>query len=475
MNAWIVAAAAVAGVLIGCNGPPGDGHGAIVVGVAAALVAVVVTKRPIRVAAVAVCIAVTGIALAQRASNGLTHTDFPTFGAVTVRGALVGDADAIRFGAVALLRVDHLDGEPVADRIVLLRASGDAGQRLALLEAGDVIEVRGGIEPLGSFDERRIWEHVVATVRVSLLQRMEPAPQWYWAVANAGRAVILRGAAALPTTERALMLGFLLGDTRALPQSVVDNFRAAGMSHLLAVSGANLTFLFAGLAPLLTRLGRRSRAVSMLAVVAVFGAMTRWEPSVIRAAAMVGVAVLAQHVGRPQAASRVLALAITVLVLLDPFLVMRVGFQLSVAACVGLVFVTPRIAERLRLPAVVTEGVSTTGGAIVGTAPVQLAVFGTVPLVAIPANLAAGASAAVLTVWGFGATAAAGLLPGLAPVVHVPSVLLLRSQLAIAAIASRHPLAVDRRAVAALVVAAALAALAWKVHAARRPAHMRAR
>ena len=84
-------------------------------------------------------------------------------------------------------------------------------------------------------------------------------------VANGLRDVVLRGTAPLPPTPRALLAGFLLGDTRAVPDDVVAAYRDSGLSHLLAVSGENVAFTLALFGPLLRRLslgrahGRRDR------------------------------------------------------------------------------------------------------------------------------------------------------------------------------------------------------------------------
>ena len=79
-----------------------------------------------------------------------------------------------------------------------------------------------------------------------------PDRPWF-VVANAARDAVLRGAGTLPATPRALLAGFLLGDTRAIPDDLVDDFRDAGLSHLLAVSGANVAFALAIAEPLLRR------------------------------------------------------------------------------------------------------------------------------------------------------------------------------------------------------------------------------
>lgn len=458
MTGLACAAAAALGASAGLALGPSDGHAPLLAAAVAVGVLALVRDRAVRVVVLAAAVGLGAGASMQRALDGLVHHALPRHGTATVRAAVAGDPDASRFSARVLVRVEAVDGRPVDDRIVLVRAGGGVAQRIARLQTGDRVELRGSFGPLTGFDARRRWEHAVACFRAIELADFEPASSPWWRVANGARDVIVRGVRSLPGTERALMLGFLLGDTRALPKHVVDDFRAAGLSHLLAVSGANLAFLFAAVDPLISRFGRRLRLAAVLGVVLCFGAMTRWEPSVLRASVMVGVALVARHVGRPQLPPQVIGIAVAALLVADPFLIARVGFLLSVGACLGLVFVTPWLRARLRLPSVVNDAVSTTGGAIVATAPVQLAVFGRVPLVAIPANLLAGASAAALTVWGLVAGVAAGVAPALGTAVHLPSVVLLRSQLAIAAIAARHPLAVDRRLVVAAVTLTATAA-----------------
>ena len=75
-------------------------------------------------------------------------------------------------------------------------------------------------------------------------------------------------------------------------------------------------------------------------MIAFFALITRFEPSVLRASAMAAVAVTATTLGRDSSSLRLLALAVGGLVLVDPFLVHSVGFQLSVAACVGIVLLS---------------------------------------------------------------------------------------------------------------------------------------
>ncbi len=118
------------------------------------------------------------------------------------------------------------------------------------------------------------------------------------------------------------------------------------------------------------------------------------------------------------------------------------------------------IARMLRGPAWMRETLSVTLAAQLGVAPVLLVVFRTIPLVTLPANLVAVPLAGPLTAWGFVSGAVGGLVGDRAPVVarllQVPTALLLHALRAVADLAGRMPLDVDRRAAVALVGIAAL-------------------
>ena len=113
-----------------------------------------------------------------------------------------------------------------------------------------------------------------------------------------------------------------------------------------------------------SRCSRRCSAVSgspagwwaALAVLVLFGTMTRWEPSVLRAIAMASIALVAGYLGRPTAGLRVLALAAIVLLVADPFLLHSVGFLLSCGASLGIAVLARPIADRLPRPGVDARG-----------------------------------------------------------------------------------------------------------------------
>ena len=277
-------------------------------------------------------------------------------------------------------------------------------------------------------------------------------------LANDLRRTLLRGASSLPGGQRALFAGFVLGDDRDQDPGTIDDFRAAGLSHLLAVSGQNVAFVLALAAPVLAWLGLRCRLLAGLLLLAGFGVLTRWEPSVLRAEAMAAVAMVAVFLGRPASILRVLALATTALVLIDPLLVGSVGFLLSCGACAGIALLAGPLGSRgLPLPLAVTVA------AQVGVAPVLLSVFGGLPVASIPANLLAVPAAGPVMVWGLAAGLPAGLIGGpLATLVHLPTRLLVGWVAGVARWAAGLPLGQLRtpHVIALAVLAAAFAATA---------------
>lgn len=248
-------------------------------------------------------------------------------------------------------------------------------------------------------------------------------------------------------------------DTRAIPPALVDDFRDAGLSHLLAVSGANVAFALAIAEPGLRRLRLGPRFAGGLAVLVLFGTMTRWEPSVLRASVMAGLVMLARLLGRPADARRVLVLAALGLLVVDPFLLHSVGFLLSCGACAGIVTASGGIARHLRGPAWFREALAVTAAAQVGVAPVLLAVFGTIPLVALPANVLAAPFVGPLTIWGIVASVVGGALgPWAARWLQLPTLAMLRAVELVAHAAARVPLALDAPTTVGLTV---LALGAW--------------
>lgn len=315
-------------------------------------------------------------------------------------------------------------------------ARGPVATTLSARLAGERVEISGRMQPLSeSARARLVPRHIAAQLTIDSITATGDA-NLVGSVANAYRRVVARGASVLPAELRPLFGGMVLGDDRGQSAELQDAFRAAGLTHLMVVSGQNVAFALLVAAPLLRRGRLWWRFAITLAVLAAFGTLTRWEPSVLRAEAMAAIAAAGALAGRPVPALRLVALAVTGCVLIDPLLVRSVGFRLSVAACAGLVMLTPLL-QRRGLPMLLAASIAAQAGA----ATVLVPTFGTVPLVSLPANVLAVPVAGPLMMWGLVAGPLAGLLPPTGVVLHTPTRLALGWVAAVARWAAAIPIA----------------------------------
>jgi len=159
----------------------------------------------------------------------------------------------------------------------------------------------------------------------------------------------------------------------------------------MAVSGANLAVVLAAGLWLagVAGVGRRGLAVVGILLVVVLVVVTRWEPSVLRAGVMAGLVLLGVATGRGPGGRRALSLAVVVLLLADPSLAGALGFQLSVVATAGVLWLGPATASALpdRIPERIRKGVGMTLGAQATAMPALALTFGSVSLAGLPANL----------------------------------------------------------------------------------------
>lgn len=219
------------------------------------------------------------------------------------------------------------------------------------------------------------------------------------------RAGLRDAAAVLPAGPRGLLPGLVDGDVSGLDPQLAADFKTAGLSHLTAVSGTNVAVVTGAVLLLLRGLtaGPRTSAVGAGIALAGFVVLARPSPSVLRAAVMGAIALLALASGRPRSALPPLGAAVLVLVFVSPPLAREPGFALSVLATAGLIVLAPGWAAWLRshrIPRGAAEALAVPAAATVATAPIIAAISGTVSLVSIPANLLAEPAVAPATVLG---------------------------------------------------------------------------
>ncbi|WP_330175896.1 ComEC/Rec2 family competence protein [Streptomyces sp. NBC_01498] len=238
------------------------------------------------------------------------------------------------------------------------------------------------------------------------------------------RAGLREATEGLPPDARALLPGLVVGDTSRISPELAEAFTATDLTHLLAVSGSNLTIVLAlligpaglalraerrGLAP---RLGLSLRTTALCggALTLAFVVVCRPDPSVLRAAACGLITLLAIGTGRRRSLIPALAAAVLLLVLWNPALARTFGFVLSVLATGALLTVAPRWSEAMQrrgMPPRLAEVLAAAAAAQAVCAPVVAVFAARVSLVAIPCNLFAELAVAPATVLGFAALAAA--------------------------------------------------------------------
>ncbi|WP_232070801.1 ComEC/Rec2 family competence protein [Mycobacterium lacus] len=226
-------------------------------------------------------------------------------------------------------------------------------------------------------------------------------------VQRAAHAVRGRFAAAargvLPADQAAMLPALVLGDTSAVTTETGREFRAAGMTHLTAVSGANVTIVCAAVLFSARLFGPRA-AVTMAAVALIaFVVVVQPTASVMRAAVMGAIALAGMLSSRRRQAIPALSATVLLLMAIAPQLAVDIGFALSVVATAALVVIAPIWSRRLvgrGCPKPLADALSVAWAAQVVTAPLVAGISGRVSLVAVAANLAVAAVIAPITVLG---------------------------------------------------------------------------
>ncbi len=264
-------------------------------------------------------------------------------------------------------------GDRVGAMLTYSASSHDSqkANRIALTANGTITTVR---EETG----------MIATIRNTFLQACS---------ALYGKYGVEGTAQALTVRERTL-----------LSADISESYRNAGLSHLLAISGLHLNIIVTALRMLLSMFGMRKRTREVLAlfVIVFFCFLTGFSPSVVRASIMLGAVVIGEITFSESDSLTVLFVALTVLLLANPFALLSPGLQLSFLSCLGILLLEPHIAEMQRkikghyaqrfyslrrAVSVLVGSLAVTVSAVVFTFPVTMLNFGTLSYLLPLSNL----------------------------------------------------------------------------------------
>ncbi|HEX2296626.1 MAG TPA: ComEC/Rec2 family competence protein [Actinomycetota bacterium] len=369
--------------------------GAVVL-VAAAGIALALRRRGLArpVGLVALSFAAGAVAAAVRAPEGQPVAALArTIPSCRVAGRTLEEAGGL--GLLAAVDAAGCRGRPpVADAGVVFVDDLE-------LEPGRRFTAEGWLIPLGDepFERARARAGAGAAFRAVTGRDEGPLPGLH---SFAGRVREGLAAAAAPLGRAGgLLRGLTIGDTSGIDPATEDALRRSGLAHLLAVSGSNVALLLGAVAFALRTVPLVAKVAACAAALVLFVAVVGPDASVLRAAGMGVVALVALATGRRPEPLHALGLALVAVVALRPGIVFSTGLHLSVAATLGIVLWTGPVSAHLRrLPRAVATPFAATVAAQAAVTPLLAGVFGTIPFGGLPANLLALPAVAPATMLG---------------------------------------------------------------------------
>ncbi|MFM1784012.1 MAG: hypothetical protein RLZZ579_289 [Actinomycetota bacterium] len=237
------------------------------------------------------------------------------------------------------------------------------------------------------------------------------------------REQFVQGAIGLTPDSRGLVIGLTIGERSLISEDLANQMKQLSLTHLVAVSGANLAIVAATIYWLAGTLSlqRSLRFAMALFFVSCYVLLVGPEPSVLRAYVMTVAVLLSLWIGRGTHPVYALGWAVIVILISDPAMATNFGFALSVSATLGLLVLGRPLYERLekRFPSWLALGVATAIAAQIYTLPIMLMLQPSIPAYATLANLLVEAMVAPVTVLGILSVIATLLFAPLTPILSL--------------------------------------------------------
>jgi len=213
----------------------------------------------------------------------------------------------------------------------------------------------------------------------------------------------------IPKTSASLLFGIVFGVRNNFPKDFLKQLQVTGVVHVTAAEGLNVILLSGFLLGIFSRILTRKVALALTIVGLLFYCVVcGLQPSIIRSTVMISLALLAQVWGRQYAGVYGLLFAGMAMLFYDPLWLFDVGFQLSFAATMGILFLKPLFPDW----AILTDAVGTTLAAQIATLPILLGTFGSYGFISVLAN--------ALTLWTIPPLMILGGIGGLTGIVIAP-------------------------------------------------------
>jgi competence protein ComEC len=254
---------------------------------------------------------------------------------------------------------------------------------------GDVLRIEGNIEPAESAvkEPTAVFPKNIAVIAEHHGSRIKEA------LLNFKNFLLSQFQRSLPPTEAALMGGLTLGSRADFSAEFRNDMKLSGTTHLVALSGYNIGILVWAVSYAFGWfLSRKKTFYLTLAVIFLFVLMVGAEASVVRAAVMGFLVLLAGETGRVYNARNVITLTALVMILFDPtILAFNIGFQLSFLSLLGIIYLSPAIKTSLCIDkknnSPLKEAAIMTTSAQLAVMPLIISVFGQFSMTAVAANV----------------------------------------------------------------------------------------
>lgn len=286
--------------------------------------------------------------------------------------------------------------------VPLLQVTGlYPGQAIAV--SGILYKPKSAVNP-GSFDFRKFLEQEGTFAGISGQQISFPIaekrPHWGWWVIR--QRIVRSQVRFLGSPEGPLAASMVLGSKAVdLPYDIRDSFIQVGLAHALAASGFQTSLILSLLLALTKRLSPRSQVGWGVAALIMFLGLTGLQPSVLRAVVMGFGALIALAMRRKVKPLSSLLITATLLLIFNPLWIWDLGFQLSFLATLGLLVTVPPLIKQLDwMPPAIACLIAVPIAASVWTLPLQLHVFGIVPLYSLVVNILTTPLISVISIGG---------------------------------------------------------------------------
>ena len=211
----------------------------------------------------------------------------------------------------------------------------------------------------------------------------------------------------LPKETSGLCLGMLIGETSGIEENMQENFRDSNLSHILAVSGANVSYIIVSITYIFNKMCLRKRLSKIISIILLilFMLLTGCTSSVNRACIMAILMLIAELLYRKSDVYNNLAISALILLIMNPYSLLDIGFQLSYMGTIGIVFLHDKIGSFIKINNKIVkyffEMIAVTTCANLAIIPIMMFHFNTISLTFYFSNIIVGPILGIVVIIGF--------------------------------------------------------------------------